>query len=240
VSGAIDRLTGTASAFTFFISAREVRGNVQTQFTGGANFASLQNGRLVEAQGSLAGNVVTAERVTVNGSATQPGDDDDDRARDNDDDDDDVEFTGRIQSMTGTAPNLTLVVAGRTVTTSSVTVLRRRGNVVGFDALRINGAVEVEGGSRSNGVVLAHKITLEDDGDEGREVELSGAISGLSALSGCPSITFSLPAGSIFTTSATEFDDLRCSALTNGRVVEVKGFRESSGTIRARRIRPDR
>jgi hypothetical protein len=141
--------------------------------------------------------------------------------------------------MTGTAPNLTLMVNGRTVMMSGATVLRRRGNVVAFDALRVNGEVEVEGDVRSDGVVLARKITLEDDGDEVREVELTGAISGLSAVSACPSITFSLPAGSIFTTSATEFDDVRCSALTNGRVVEVKGFRESNGTIRARRVRPD-
>jgi hypothetical protein len=183
---------------------------------------------------ALAGNVLTADRVTVDGHGHQPGDDDDD-----DDDGNQVGFTGRIQSMTGAVPNLTLIVNGRTVLTSGATVLRRRGDVVDFDALRVNGEVEVEGGVRSDGVVLARKITLEDDGDEGREVELSGAVAGLSAVSACPSITFSVPGGSIFTTSATEFKDVRCSALTNGLRVEVKGFRESNGTIRARRVRPD-
>ena len=84
---------------------------------------------------------------------------------------------------------------------------------------------------------MARKITLEDDGDEGREVEVTGDISGLSAVSACLSITFVLPGGSIVTTSATEFDDVRCGALTNGRRVEVNGFREASGTIRARRVR---
>jgi hypothetical protein len=84
----------------------------------------------------------------------------------------------------------------------------------------------------------------------GRSVEANGPVSGNvlfadrvtangSANGACPSITFSVPGGSIFTTSATEFDDVRCSALTNGQVVEVKGFRESNGTIRARRVRPD-
>jgi hypothetical protein len=61
VSGAIDCLTGTVSAFSFFVSAREVRGNLQTQFAGGSNFALLQNGRSVEAQGALTGSVLTAD-----------------------------------------------------------------------------------------------------------------------------------------------------------------------------------
>ena len=231
ISGAVDRLSGTAASFTFFVGAREVRGNSQTQFSTGSSFTTLKNGRSVEAHGPVVDNVLAADRVALAG-------DDDHGAVDDDDDGDEAELRGSIQSVNGTAPNLTLMVAGQTVLASASTVVRRRGNIVGFDALRVSGEVEVEGRRRADGVLLAQKITLEDDGDEGREVELTGDISGLSAVSACPSIAFALPGGSIVTTSATEFDDVRCSALTNGQRVEVKGFREASGTVRARRVRP--
>lgn len=230
VSGAVDRLSGTAASFAFFVGAREVRGNSQTQFSTGSSFSTLKNGQSVEAHGPVVDNVLAADRVAIAGE-------DNHGAVDDDDDGDEAELRGSIQSVAGTVPNLTLMVAGQTVLTSASTVLRRRGNVVDFDALRVSGEVEVEGRRRADGVLLAQKITLEDDGDEGREVELTGAMSGLSAVSACPSITFSLPGGSILTTSATEFDDVRCSALTNGQRVEVKGFREANGTVRARRVR---
>lgn len=238
VSGAVDRLSGTAASFTFFIGAREVRGNSQTQFSSGSNFTTLKNGRSAEAHGPVVDNVLAADRVTVTGNDESGPGNGDHGAADGDDDDEEAELRGPVQSITGTAPNLTLMVSGQRVLTSASTVVRRRGDAVGFDALRVSGEVEVEGPRRADGTLLARKITLEDDGEEGREVEVTGIISGLSAVSACPSITFAVSGGSIFTTSATEFDDVRCSALTNGRRVEVKGFREANGTIRARRVRP--
>src|SRR5262245_15051225 len=168
VSGAVDRLSGTAASFAFFVGAREVRGNTQTEFSSGSSFATLKNGRSVEAHGPVVDNVLAADRVTVNGSEEGEGHDDHGAPAD-DDDGDEAELRGDIQSVNGTVPNLTLMVAGQTVLTSASTVLRRRGNVVGFDALRVSGEVEVEGRRRADGVLLAQKITLEDDGDEGRE-----------------------------------------------------------------------
>ena len=67
------------------------------------------------------------------------------------DDGDEAELRGSIQSVNGTVPNLTLTIAGQTVLTSASTVLRPRGNVVGFDALRVSGEVEVEGRRRGEG-----------------------------------------------------------------------------------------
>jgi hypothetical protein len=186
VSGAVDRLSGTAASFAFFVGAREVRGNSQTQFSAGSSFTTLKNGQSVEAHGPVVDNVLAADRVAIAGENDHGAVDDDD------DDGDEAELRGSIQSINGTVPNLMLTVAGQTVQTSASTVLRRRGNVVDFDALRVSGEVEVEGRRRADGVLLAQKITLEDDGDEGREVELTGSISGLSAVSACPSITFAL------------------------------------------------
>jgi hypothetical protein len=231
--GTVERLTGTASSFTFFIGAREVRGGNGTQFTGqgpsSEGFSRLRNGSNVEVRGSLDGDVLVATRVQLR-------DDDDD-----DDDDDEDEFQGRLTSMTGTAPNLTLVVGGRTVLTNAGTLVRRRGDVVGFGALALQQLVEVEGDTAANGNVTAEKITIEgdDDDDDETEVRLEGAISSLSSLASCPSATFTVNGRSVATTGATRFDDVSCSSLANGMRVEVRGVPQSNGSIRATRVKRD-
>jgi hypothetical protein len=80
-----------------------------------------------------------------------------------DDDDDDVEFTGRLDAINGA----TLTVAGRTVVTDAATRIRRHGDTVPFSALQVGQIVEVEGSPMTNGSVLARKVTIEDDGEEG-------------------------------------------------------------------------
>ena len=46
------------------------------------------------------------------------------------------------------------MVSGQSVLTSASTVVRRRGNAFGFDALRVSGEVEVEGSHRAAGTLL--------------------------------------------------------------------------------------
>lgn len=258
VTGPVDRLTGTATAFTFLVGSREVRGSGQTQFTGegpsAQGFANLRNGRTVEVRGALDGQVLVATRVHLDDEdAEADNDDDEDDEDDNEDDDDDedeAELEGRIQSIDGRAPDLTLLVTNRTVRTSSATAIRRRGNVVGFNALTVEQEVEVKGRRRSDGSIDATRITLEDgedeedegddeDDDGQAEVEVEGSISALSATSGCPSVTFNVSSQRVFTDTATEFDKLACSGLANGSRVEVKGLRQADGRVRAKRVRRD-
>jgi hypothetical protein len=125
-------------------------------------------------------------------------------------DGDEAELRGSIQSINGTVPDLMLMVAGPDRS--------------------------VAGRRRADGVLLAQKITLEDDGDEGREGADRIHIRPLGG-ERLP-VDHVCPAGRIdLHDEATEFDDVRCSALTNGQRVEAKGFREASGTVRARRVR---
>ena len=237
ITGAVARLTGTASAFTFFIGTREVRGASSTQFTGQGSssqgFTNLRNGATVEVRGSMTGEVLNAIRVHF----------EDDNGADDDEDEDEDEFVGRITSITGTQPNLTLIVSGRTVRTSSSTIVRRRGNVVGLGFLALQQEVEVEGrgAAATTGTIEASKITVEDeadddDDDEG-EVEVTGNVSGLSSVASCPSVSFTV-AGTSFTTNAsTEFRSA-CSGLRNGDRVEVKGRRTSAtGPVTATRVK---
>jgi len=160
VHGAVERLNGTASAFTFFIGTREVRGGGQTQFTGEGSssqgFANLRNGRVVEVRGAFSGEVLMAARVHLD------DEDDDDDVDDDDGDDEDANQVG--------------------------------------------------------------------------EVEVEGAVSNLSPVIGCPSVTFVVGRQNVFTTNATVFERIACNGLTNGARVEVKGSRESNGSVRARKV----
>ena len=240
ITGDVARLTGTASAFTFFIGTREVRGTSSTQFTGQGSssqgFANLRNGATVEARGSMTGEVLNASRVHF----------ENDNDADDDDDEDEDEFVGRITSITGSQPNLTLIVGGRTVRTSSSTIVRRRGNVVGLGFLALQQEVEVEGrgAAAATGTIEASKITVEDeaddddddDDDEG-EVEVTGNVSGLSSVASCPSVSFTVSGTSFTTNSSTEFRSA-CTGLRNGDRVEVKGRRTSAtGPVTATRVK---
>jgi hypothetical protein len=242
-SGTVERLTGTAASFTFLIGTREVRGGSATQFSGqgpsAEGFTRLRNGSRVEARGSLSGEVLVAARVQLR-------DDDNDDDDDDDNDDEEDEFEGRLTSMTGTAPNLSLVVGGRAVVTNASTLVRRRGDVVGFAALRLQQIVEVEteGRAGSGGALLAEKITIEDDGDaddddDNDEVRVEGGIAGLSSLASCPSVAFTVAGQAVTTSGSTRFDDVSCSGLANGLRVEVRGVRQANGSIRATRVKRD-
>ena len=238
VEGTIERLSGTAAAFTFFVSTREVRGNDQTRFvddSGGAqSFASLSNGRRVEVTGALTGAALVANTVHVSGSSGN-----DDNPSPGNPTGNEVRLTGRIGGMSGTAPALTLAVGNRTVRTNAATVIRRSGNVVGFGALAVQQMVEVEGTSRADGTVDAAKITIEDDQapEAEAEVEVKGTISGLGSTGSCPSLRFTVENRTIVTNAATSFERVACNALRNGNRVEVKGKGEPNGQVTASRVR---
>ena len=68
----------------------------------------------------------------------------------------------------------------------------------------------------------------EDDHDDENENEqngheVEGAISGLGSTIGCPTLSFTIGNITVNTNSNTKFDDVQCTALTNGMKIEVKG-----------------
>jgi hypothetical protein len=221
VNGVIDSLTGDATAFEFKVGSRLVRGDAATVFFGDGNrpdtFDSLKNGVRVEVKGEQREGYVYAVRIHVN-----DGDDDEDE--------DEFEFTGRLNSISGDAPDLTLVVGTTTVYTSSRTVVRRRGDVQTLSALAVGQTLEVEGTQRADGSVDARKIAIEDDEPDG-PFEIEGRVGGLKG--SCPAVTFSVNGYSVYTNASTVFEDDSCGDLKNGDKVEVKGVRESGGRVRA-------
>ena len=159
--------------------------------------------------------------------------------------DDRVEFDGRIAAVDATAR--TIRVGERTVEIPASAILRRGGDPLTFDALRVGDRVEIHAtvdGAR----VIATEVNVEngddDDGDDDDEdddndrgdgsIELEGLTSALSGA--CPDITFTLRSVTVRANAATQYEDGSCAAVQNNLDVEVRGTRQSDGSLLALQI----
>jgi hypothetical protein len=68
-------------------------------------------------------------------------------------------------------------------------------------------------------------------------VELKGVMSGKTGA--CPALTFTVSSTSVVTNASTQFRDVSCTSLANGNSVEVKGTRQSNGSVLATRVEKD-
>ena len=131
----------------------------------------------------------------------------------------------------GSCPAITFSVNGTAIATNSSTRFED-----GLCSDIQNGTdVEVKGIRQGNGTVLAYKIDIDHPDPE---VELKGLVSNLGAA--CPNRTFVVNGTSVVTNSATRFEDGSCATLQNGARVEVKGTRQSNGSVVARKVDIDR
>lgn len=229
VNGVIDSLSGTASSFQFNIGSRAVHGNASTVLTGNGDaavpFSSLKNGVRVEVKGEQRDGFVLATRIHVDNESGDDGD----RGQDSS-----ASIDGTLKSIGAAAPNLLLTVGTTTVHTSSATEVRRKGDVQTLGALMTGQTVHVEGTRRTDGSIDARKIEIEDDA-EGGEFEVEGSLGGLSGT--CPAIHFGVNGFQVITSSSTTFDGVACGSLKSGDAVDVKGTRNSDGSVAATRVR---
>ena len=72
-----------------------------------------------------------------------------------------------------------------------------------------------------------------DDNEPQNEVELTGTVSARTGA--CPTLTFSIGSTTFMTSTATVFRD-PCADVVKGAVVEVKGTRQTNGTVLATRV----
>ena len=225
VNGTVDQLTGTSSSFRFFVGGREVRGDGNTQFFGDGDrpdqFSRLANGVRVEVKGQQRDNFVYAERIHINGSSaptpTPPQEES-------------ASIEARLNTIGGTAPNLTLLVGTTTVRTSSSTEVRRRGDVQTLAALAIGQTLHVVGVRRSDGSIDARMIQIKED-ESGGAFTIEGSMGGLKG--SCPSLTFGVNGYSISTNGSTTFVNGACGDLRNGTRVLVEGTRQGDGSVKA-------
>ncbi len=137
--------------------------------------------------------------------------------------DGEVEFSGNIDSITGTLPNLTLMINGNTVKTDSQTEIA--------GVLTVGKLVQVKGNAQPDGSILATSIQVEDvPGDEG-EVEFRGPIV---SLPGTSDFTGLWVVGDFtMTVNISTTIDQSGGAVVVGAIAEVKAVRQLDGSLLA-------
>src|SRR3989442_531265 len=220
--GAMSLLARTWPSLTFTASSTKVTTNSATAFND-TTCAGLHNGSVVEVKGTRqTDGSVLATKVEKN---------------DDQNEQDEAEVKGTISSaITGTCPAISFTFGSTSVTTNASTTF----NDTTCAALKQGDQVEVKGTRQANGSVLARKVekdnTDDNENEDKNEAEVKGAIS--SAITGtCPSIAFSIGSTSVSTAASTRFDDTSCSALKRGDTVEVKGTRQTNGSVLASRVK---
>lgn len=140
-------------------------------------------------------------------------------------------LSGFVTATNGTS----LTVRGVTVTPAAGAVIRHGNTSLTFASIVVGDHVQARG--TMDGLTLeASEIKVEQTGKGGGEAKVEGIVSGLTATTGCPVLTFMVGTTTVTTSAATEFDDVLCSALANGASVEVKGTRQADGSIVATKV----
>lgn len=249
ISGRVNGVTAAATSMDRFsamesqaLTVSVVGTNISTTINGSGQFTlsgvpagTVQlkfSGSGMDATVTLSGVTATDRieiTVTVNGGNARV--ESERRGRGNGED----EVKGAVAGLTGTCPTLTFTVQNTRVTTSGTTA---------FDdttcARVANGMqVEVKGTRQADGSITASRIEAEDDDDNvnNREQRMQGLVSAREGT--CPGITFTVQGTKVTTSSATRFKDVSCANVVNGRRVEVRGQRQTDGSILAARVEPE-
>jgi hypothetical protein len=114
-----------------------------------------------------------------------------------------------------------------------------------FSGRGVNATVTIAGVSTSDRIDITvalngNSARVESERRERRNngnAEAEGTVSGLTGT--CPNLTFTVQSTRVTTNNATAFDDITCATFVNGARVEVKGERQTDGSILASRVEGD-
>ena len=231
LSGAVSALTGSASSFQFTIGSRLVKGDAATTINGSSNaaktFADLKNGVNVEVKGVQKDGFVQASRIHLENDAEPQAE---------------AEVEGTVSAMTGSASAFQFTVGSTLVKGDSKTTFGESGKTTKtFTDLKNGLKVEVKGVRATDGSVRATRIQIEDgdddngdDNDNENEADAEGTLGAVTGT--CPAIASSVGSTKFTTSASTRFDDA-CSSFKAGDRVEVKGSKNTDGSIAATRLR---
>ena len=244
LKGVVEALPPTTPALTFKAAGKTVVTNASTVFVNGSGtrtFADLKIGARVEAQGSFAGDTLTATRVEVeeHAGAPTPGPNPAPSPAPKPGPDAETELDGAISALTGSASSFQFTIGSRLVKGDASTTINGSSNAVKtFTDLKNGVSVEVKG-VQKDGFVQATRIHLENEAEPEAEAEVDGTVS---ALTGSAS-AFQFKVGSVTVNgdSKTTFGGSSNATKTfadlkNGVTVEVKGVRATDGSVQATRI----
>jgi len=221
LSGIVSGLgTSACPVTTFTVGTTKVTTDASTTFTGGTCL-QLKNTMTVEIRGVIQPDgSVKASLVNLEDAAEQAA----------------TEVDGAVSGLAGVAgcPVTAFTVGTTKVTTNAATTFT--GGTCSQLANTVK--VEVTGTKQADGSIKASRVNLEDVGDKETEVEVEvdGKISGLGSVAACPITTFTIGTTKVTTSGATEFKDGTCPQLANNLTVQVKGVKQTDGSLKAARV----
>ena len=143
-----------------------------------------------------------------------------------------VELEGRIDSIT---PPRSFHVRDANVIVSPDAVIRHGDRTLTFSDLHVGDKVHVRGTRNGNNVV-AYEVKLQNEEQEGQEVEVKGQVAGLAG--SCESSrTFTVNGTKVFTYEKTEFSGGTCKQLAKDMKVEVKGISQADKSVKAAKVK---
>jgi len=132
-----------------------------------------------------------------------------------------------------------LTVEGTPIVVGIGAVIRHGNRVLSLADIEVGDHIQARGVLEGL-TLVAEEITVQDTGHDNdptaRPSEIEGTISGISAVSGCPVVTFVIGTTQVTTSATTTFDDVTCATLANGALVEVEGAKQADGSIVATRV----
>ena len=132
-----------------------------------------------------------------------------------------------------------LTVEGTSIVAGIGAVIRHGNRVLTVDDIEVGDHIQARGVLEGL-TLVAEEIKVQDTGNDNDSTvgasEIEGTISGISAVSGCPVVTFLIGTTQVRTTATTTFDDVTCATLANGALVEVEGATQADGSIVATRV----
>lgn len=158
-----------------------------------------------------------------------------------DNDQEEAEVNGLIAagSLGGSCAshNVSFTVGTTKVATNASTQFRNGA----CESLKIGSRVEVKGTRQSDNSLLAASVegdTEDENEDRPGEVEVKGTIAAGSIKGTCAASSLSFAVGStkVTTNASTKFQDASCASLQAGDSVEVKGSRQTDGSVLASRV----
>jgi hypothetical protein len=148
----------------------------------------------------------------------------------------------RVVGFVSAAVGDTITVNGVVIAAGIDTVIRHGNRMLTMADIAVGNHV-VARGTMESARLVAIEIKVQptgrgggDEDEDGDTDALAGAISGLSAVTGCPVVTFTIGTQQVTTSAATVFDDVTCAALTNTALVEVTGTEQADGSILATKV----
>ncbi len=135
------------------------------------------------------------------------------------------EGEGRVTEVTGTCPNLTITVDGRTVTADALTRYLPANRGAGCDQIRVGTRIKVKAVPAAGGGFRARMIEIKGQRHFG---EGEGRITSVTGV--CPDVTMHLGTTPVQVNAATDFVGGTCADLAPGVQVQARGFRDDDQT----------